>query len=158
MTSTDSVRFDCNVEFWATAAPAYKSILWATLWEENAMKGTTAPISLAGSHPNEVRHVSAFFNSDEDEYRLLLPFIRDGLKCGDKAVVNDVWRNHNDAVICTCHLDKSGGDAVVDVIGTHPMIIVGLLQRNPSFVPPETFLHEIRQRPAMRSSSSFTAA
>ena len=50
------------------------------------MKKTTPPISLAGSQLGEVRHVCAFFNSDEEEYRVLLPFIKDGFECGDKAV------------------------------------------------------------------------
>jgi hypothetical protein len=50
------------------------------------MKSVSAPISLAGSHLGETRHVCAFFNNDEEEYRILLPFIKDGLKCGDKAV------------------------------------------------------------------------
>ena len=50
------------------------------------MKRTTAPISLAGSQLGEVRHVCAFFNSDDEEYRVLLPFIKDGFECGDKAV------------------------------------------------------------------------
>jgi MEDS: MEthanogen/methylotroph, DcmR Sensory domain len=54
--------------------------------EENTMKKTTAPISLAGSQLGEVRHVCAFFNSDEEEYRVLLPFIKDGFESGDKAV------------------------------------------------------------------------
>jgi hypothetical protein len=38
------------------------------------------------------------------------------------------------------------------------IIIGGLLQRNPFFVPPEEFLREVRQRRAMRPSSSSTAA
>jgi hypothetical protein len=50
------------------------------------MKSVSAPISLAGSHLGETRHVCAFFNNDEEEYRVLLPFIKDGLKSGDKAV------------------------------------------------------------------------
>jgi hypothetical protein len=50
------------------------------------MKRSTAPISLAGSQLGEVRHVCALFNSDEEEYRVLLPFIREGFECGDKAV------------------------------------------------------------------------
>src|SRR5277367_4007486 len=50
------------------------------------MKNVPAPISLAGSHLGETRHVCAFFNNDEEEYRILLPFIKDGLKSGDKAV------------------------------------------------------------------------
>jgi|GEM_PF-3305893 hypothetical protein len=54
--------------------------------EENSVKKTAAPISLAGSQLGEVRHVCAFFNSDDEEYRVLLPFIKDGFECGDKAV------------------------------------------------------------------------
>lgn len=44
------------------------------------------PISLAGSQLGEVRHVCALFSSDDEEYRVLLPFIREGLSRGDKAV------------------------------------------------------------------------
>src|SRR5580704_5495633 len=51
-----------------------------------AMKKTVAPISLAGSQLGDVRHVCAFFNSDDEEYRVLLPFIKDGFERGDKAV------------------------------------------------------------------------
>ena len=54
---------------------------------------------------------------------------------------------------------KFGGDTVIDIMRTHPMIIIGgLLQRNPFFVPPEEFLPEIRQRRAMRTSTSSEAA
>jgi hypothetical protein len=45
-----------------------------------------APISLAGSQLGEARHVCAFFKSREDEYRVTLPFIKDGFECGDKAI------------------------------------------------------------------------
>src|SRR5580698_8048359 len=54
--------------------------------EEYTMKKAVAPISLAGSELGDVRHVCAFFNSDDEEYRVLLPFIKHGLECGDKAV------------------------------------------------------------------------
>ena len=47
---------------------------------------TAAPILFAGSQLAETRHVCAFFNSDEEEYRVLLPFIKDGFECGHKAV------------------------------------------------------------------------
>src|ERR1700681_987249 len=60
------------------------------------MKKTVAPISLAGSELGDVRHVCAFFNSDDEEYRVLLPFIKDGFGCGDKAVhVVSPGRHHN---------------------------------------------------------------
>src|SRR3984885_10703719 len=61
------------------------------------MKKTTTPISLAGSQLGDVRHVCAFFNNDDEEYRVLLPFIQQGFECGDKAihVVNpDQRRDH----------------------------------------------------------------
>jgi hypothetical protein len=179
---------------------------------------TAAPISFAGSQLAETRHVCAFFNSDEEEYRVLLPFIKDGFECGHKAVhvvnahqrsdhmkrlmaagidpeaaersgnapggfplsrivcrmdwaaegksyahdliefesrVNHVWEHHDDAVICTYHLGKFGGDTVIDIMRTHPMIIVGgILQRNPFFVPPGEFLREFRARGTERSTSA----
>ena len=213
------------------------------------MKSLSAPISLAGSQLRETRHVCAFFNNDEEEYRVLLPFIKDGLESGDKAVhvlnpeqhqdhlrrltaagidpsvalrngqlelrtntevylpdgrfdqdrmlevfeqlasgnaaggfplsriccrmdwaveegshvddviefesrVNEVWLHHDDAVICTYHLGQLGGDSVIDIMRTHPMVIVGgILQQNPFFVPPNEFLREFRQRRASRNHS-----
>src|SRR3984893_2167017 len=181
------------------------------------MENIVAPISLAGPQLGDVRHVCAFFNSDDEKYRVLLPFVKDGFECGDKAVhivnpaqhhdhlqrlatagivavaaqqsgqfelrtntetylrdgrfdqdrmlqvfeqlasgnakggfplsrivchmdwaagsrshighllefesrVNDVWRRHDDAVICVYDLAKFGGDTVVDIMRTHPMI------------------------------------
>src|SRR5580700_8540842 len=64
---------------------------------ECTMKRVAVPISFAGSQLGEARHICAFFNSDEEEYRVLLPFIKDGFECGDKAVhvVNpDQHTNH----------------------------------------------------------------
>src|SRR5690242_4152520 len=49
------------------------------------MKRTPA-IPFAGAQLNETRHVCAFFNSNDEAYRVLLPFIKDGIDCGDKAV------------------------------------------------------------------------
>jgi hypothetical protein len=217
------------------------------------MKRATAPIPFAGSLLDETRHVCAFFNGDDEEYRTLLPFIKEGFHCGHKAIhvvnpdqrlkhnqrlaeagidpqsaqesgqldvlintdvylpdgrfdadrmiavferlasgnatggfplsriccrmdwavaershvddviefesqVNEVWRNHDDAVICTYHLGQFGGDAVIDIMRTHPMVVIGgILQRNPFYIPPEQFLGEFRQRRARRSASSTAA-
>ncbi len=168
----------------------------------------TAPIPFAGSQIDQTRHVCAFFHSPDEEYRVLLPFIKDGFQSGHKAIhvvnqdqrqdhlqrltaagidtaavqqsgqleirtdtdvylpegrfdadrmisafeqlasgngtgefplsriccrmdwavergsdlddviefesrVNEVWHRHDDAVICTYHLGKFGGDAVL---------------------------------------------
>jgi len=208
----------------------------------------SAPIRFAGSQLDHVRHVCALFTSDEEEYRVLLPFIKDGFERGDKAVhvvnpeqrldhlqrlaaagidpaaaertgqfelrintetylrnggfdqdrmleafeqmasanakggfplsrivcrmdwvvegrshvddvvefearVNDVWSRHEDAVICAYRLSKFRGDDVIDIMRTHPMVIVGgVLFENPFFVPPEELLPELRERRRRRAS------
>jgi hypothetical protein len=38
------------------------------------MKKMTAPIPFDGSQLDQTRHVSAFFNSADEEYRVLLPW------------------------------------------------------------------------------------
>src|SRR5260370_25165586 len=49
-----------------------------------------------------------------------------------EARVNDVWCRHDDAVICTYHLSKFTGDTVIDLMRTHPLVVVGgILQHNP---------------------------
>lgn len=218
------------------------------------MKKSPAPIPFAGSQLGETRHVCAFFNSDDESYRILLPFIKGGFECGHKAVhvinpdkrlhhvqrlaaagidvtavqqsgqfelrsntetylrdgrfdqdrmlkvfeqlangnvsggfplsrivcqmdwasegrshidsliefesrINAVWQRHDDAVICVYDLAKFGGDAVIDIMRTHPMIIIGgILQQNPFFVPPEEFLRELRERRAGQTSPPPAAA
>jgi DcmR-like sensory protein len=198
-------------------------------------------IRLGGSALGTRSHICAFFNNPDDEYRVLLPFIKDGLQCGEKAVhtvdpdrcddhlrrlaaagidvatacesgqfelrtwtdthlrngrfdqnktlalfeevvkdakrqgfplirfithmewaledrpgvddlledearANDVWLCQDgpvNPVICTKDLTKFGGDIVVDVMQTHPMIIIGGIL---FFVPPDEFLKELRER------------
>jgi hypothetical protein len=205
---------------------------------------SVATVPFAGSQLGESRHICAFFHSADEQYRVLLPFIRDGFDCGDKAVhvvsaercgehvqrlaeagidptaaqrsgqfelrtntetylrdgrfdpdrmleifskmagssakegfrlsrivcqmdwaadgrshledlvefesrVTDVWRRHDDVVICVYDLAKFGGDTVMDIMRTHPMVLIGgIVQENPFFVPPEEFLLELRDRRA----------
>jgi hypothetical protein len=207
------------------------------------------PMQLASSVLGERRHVCAFFNSREDEYRVTLPFIKDGFECGDKALhiinparcvdhlqrmassgidtlsmqrsgqfelhdwadtffrygsfdpdrqltlledalkssrqqgfpisryvahaewaleegasvdlllefeakVNHVWPRYADVVICTYDLARFPADIVIDVVRTHPMVIIGgILQQNPFFVHPDEFLQELHERRATRAGS-----
>jgi hypothetical protein len=200
------------------------------------------PIRLAGAELGPSRHVCAFFRNSDEEYRALLPFIKEGFERGERAfhVVNPALRddhvrrlesagigaaaaqqrgqfelrnwadaylrdghfdqnrmlafiqgalesghqqgfpltrlvahmewaledrpgvddlveyetrlNHllpryDDPVICEYDLAKFGADIVVDILRTHPMVIIGgILQENPFFVPPDTFLRELRAR------------
>jgi hypothetical protein len=217
------------------------------------MTDRATPIALAGSPLGDTHHVCAFFGSEDEEHRVLLPFVRDGIDRGDKAVhviaaerhaahldrlaaagvdtaaaaargqlelrdaadtylthghfdqdrmvavfeglaggdaervftrsrivcwmewaaearasiddviefesrVNDVWRRHDDVVICVYRLAQLGGDVVIDVMRTHPVVIVGgTLYRNPFFVPPERFVPELRERRAARRTPPSTA-
>jgi hypothetical protein len=217
------------------------------------MKKITPPIPFAGSQLDQTRHVCAFFNSADEEYRVLLPFIKEGFRCGHKAIhvvnpdqrldhlerlaaagidattaqqsgqlelcinkdvylpdgrfdadrmisafeqlasgnsggeyplsriccrmdwtvkdqshvddviefesrVNDVWLRHEDVVICTYHLEQFRGDEVIDIMRTHPMVIIGgILQQNPFYIPPDEFLSEFRQRRSRRSASPVAA-
>ena len=200
------------------------------------MRKAAPPVRLGGSHLGAVRHVCAFFNGDEQAYRVLVPFIVDGFAAGEKAVhvvrpgqerahrerlaaagidlnaveaagqlevrlntatylqggrfdqdrmlgafesmasgnasggfplsrivcnmdwvvetpsmhdaviefesrVNEVWQRHDDVVICVYDLKKLTGDMAIDIVRTHPIVLIGdVLQENPFFVPPDEFL------------------
>ncbi len=194
------------------------------------------PIRIGGTILGARRHICAFFKSHDDQYGVLLPFIKDGFSSGEKAVhiVNPMRRDEHvrqlnsvgidvtaaqkngqlellewadvhlqggffdqdrtrkliagirgrskdqgfrrvrfvthmewalehhpgvdglleyeananlvpseDPVVCAYDLANFGGDVVVDIMRTHPMIIIGgILQENPFFVPPDEFLRE----------------
>ena len=66
-----------------------------------------------------------------------------------EARFNQVHQSDRDSVICAYHVARFPGDIIMDLLRTHPMIIVaGTLQENPFFVPPDQFLRELRQRRA----------
>ena len=78
-------------------------------------------IRLAGSPLGEQGHVCALFNSREDEYRLSLPFIKDGFECGDRAfhlVGSERREDHlqrlKAAGIDTIEAQKTGQFAMLD--------------------------------------------
>ena len=52
--------------------------------------------------------------------------------------LNDVLPKHDDPVICTYDLSKFGANVLPDLMPTHPVVIIGgVLQENPFFVPKE---------------------
>jgi hypothetical protein len=208
-----------------------------------AMK-TTEPVRLAGSALTRSCHVCAFFHSKEEEYRVLMPFIKDGFAKGDRAFhvvnashrpehlrrlanegidvaaaeangqlevrrwdeayikddyfdqfrmietikdaldpakkqpgkvtrlvanmewaledlpgvhdiveyetrLNHVLPDYHDPVICTYDLSRFDASVVIDIMRTHPVVIVGgILQENPFYVPPDDMLKELRERAA----------
>jgi hypothetical protein len=213
------------------------------------MPQSMEPVRLAGSVLNRSRHVCAFFHSKEEEYRVLMPFIKDGFEKGDRAfhvvdpkhraehlqrlqaagidvpgaeakgqlevrrwqeayikedyfdqyrmietikealdpakkqpgkltrlVANMEWAledlpgvhdiveyetrlNHvlpkyHDPVVCTYDLSRFEAGVVMDIMRTHPMVIIGgILQENPFYVPPEEMLKELKERAAEKSAN-----
>jgi len=210
-----------------------------------------APVRLAGRTLKEKRHVCAFFNSREEQNRVLTPFLKEGVERGEKilrimdlrlhddyvsayraggidvdsaerngqleirhwddtylkdgyfdgermirlvkdgldenrqkynltrAVGNMEWAleptpgvtdiveyetklnsllaDYPDPLVCVYDLNRHSASVVMDILRTHPMVIVGgVLQENPLYVPPEEFLQELRQRKEQRNTESIS--
>ena len=70
-----------------------------------------------------------------------------------EARLNYVLSKHNDPVICNYNPSKFGATVAMDIMRTHPLVIIGgLLRENPFFVPPEQFLDEMRIRRLARTT------
>jgi hypothetical protein len=200
-------------------------------------------VRLAGSMLDRSRHVCAFFHNKEEEYRVFLPFIKEGFDQGDRvfhmidarhrqehlrrlqeagipvaeaerrgqlevrpwedaqfrdgrfdrnrmldlleevlaegetqgfplmrvmanmewaledrpgledflefeARVNYLAPKYHDVLCCIYDLARFDAKVVMNILRTHPMVIIGgVLQQNPFFVPPDEFLRELRERP-----------
>lgn len=202
---------------------------------------TDLPIRLAGRTLRNTRHICAFFNSKEEQDKILMPFFKEGYERGEKlfhivdsrhreehlctcknhgidvelaeergqlqvlswedaylrdgyfdgermirileqvlgearqkfglmrlmgnmewalealpgvgdiveyeAKLNYVLPRYPDPVICVYDLNKHSGHVIMDILRTHPMVIVGgVLQENPLYVPPDKMLAELRTR------------
>ena len=63
--------------------------------------------------------------------------------------LNYVLPKYEDPVICTYDLSRFNAGVAMDILRTHPMVIVGgVLQENPLYVPPDEFLKELDERRA----------
>jgi hypothetical protein len=70
-----------------------------------------------------------------------------------EARLNHVLSKYDDPVICTYNPSKFGATVAMDIMRTHPLVIIGgLLRENPFFVPPEQFLDEMRERRLARAT------
>jgi len=64
-----------------------------------------------------------------------------------EARLNHLLSKYADPVICNYDPSKFGAHVAMDIIRTHPLVIIGgLLRENPFFVPPDQFLDEMRER------------
>jgi len=75
----------------------------------------------------------------------------------DKAGVEDIVEyesrlnymlpKYDDPVICTYDLSRFNAGVAMDILRTHPMVIIGgILRENPLYVHPDEFLKELRER------------
>jgi len=64
--------------------------------------------------------------------------------------LNYVLPKYNDPVICTYDLSRFNAGVAMDILRTHPLVIIGgVLQENPLYVPPDEFLKELEERRAL---------
>ncbi len=218
------------------------------------MSNANAPVHLAGAPLTRSCHACAFFHTDEEKFRVLMPFILEGFARGDRAfhIVNPAHRDAHLArlagtgidtaaamadgrlevrtwdetylhdgqfdqqrmidtllaliapenapagkisrniadmawsigngpgadeiveyearlnaalpaqhapVVCTYDLTHFGADVVIDILRTHPMVIIGgILQENPFFVPSEQMIEELAARKAASATPAVMAA
>jgi hypothetical protein len=81
-----------------------------------------------------------------------LPGVTDLIEYETK--LNHVTAKHPDPIVCVYDLNKHSGSVIMDVLRTHPMVIVGgVLQENPLYVEPEEMLAELRRRRSEKPSS-----
>jgi hypothetical protein len=71
-----------------------------------------------------------------------------------ETLVNYVILKYEDAVVCAYDLSKFSASVAMDALRTHPVVIMGgMLQENPFFVPPDQYLLEIRERRSVRKTA-----
>jgi hypothetical protein len=71
--------------------------------------------------------------------------------------VNYVVPKYDGTVICAYDLSRFAASVVIYALRTHPVVIIGgLLQENPFFVPPDQLLLEIRERRSIDKGPSMT--
>lgn len=67
-----------------------------------------------------------------------------------EARAEQLLRKYGAPAVCAYDLTKFSASVVMDVLRTHPRVVIGgVLQENPFFVPPEQFLRELRARPSV---------
>jgi MEDS: MEthanogen/methylotroph, DcmR Sensory domain len=64
--------------------------------------------------------------------------------------LNYVLPKYDDPVICTYDLSRFNAGIAMDILRTHPLVILGgMLQENPLYVQPDEFLRELQERRAL---------
>src|SRR5262249_10070436 len=68
--------------------------------------------------------------------------------------VNYLSPKYDDPLICAYDLSKFSANMVIDVIRTHPVVLIGVgFEEHPLFVPPDQLFLELRERRSLRNSA-----
>jgi hypothetical protein len=66
---------------------------------------------------------------------------------------NYIAAQYADPVVCVYDLTRFDAAIMVDILRTHPMVVIGgQLHENPFYIPPAQFLEEIRARKSMSAA------
>ena len=66
-----------------------------------------------------------------------------------EARLNQALPERHDPVVCTYDLSKFDASVVIDIMRTHPMVVIGgIVQENPFFIPSQQMLEELEARKA----------
>lgn len=66
-----------------------------------------------------------------------------------EARLNYLLTKYSDPVVCVYDLNRFGAGTVMDMLRTHPAVIIGgVLYENPFYLSPDQFLRELKQRRA----------
>jgi hypothetical protein len=66
-----------------------------------------------------------------------------------EARATEIISQYDDPVICVYDISKYSAAFIMDVLRTHPMVIIGgVIQENPFYVPSPVFLEELKTRRA----------
>jgi len=69
-----------------------------------------------------------------------------------EAMLNYILPKYRDPVVCVYDCTMFKASVIMDIVRTHPLVIVGgLLQENPFYVPPDQFLRALRERRYQRN-------
>src|SRR2546429_7305863 len=85
------------------------------------MSGMRKSVRLFGENLNEDVHICTFFRTSAEKYRVLMPFIREGMEQGDRAfhIVNPSLRSEHAQRIAEAGIDAARAEVVgqLEIIG-----------------------------------------
>ncbi len=87
---------------------------------------TSVSLGILGLSVPSGTHICTFFRGPAERDEIVVPYLAEGLRAKDK---------------CLYDLDSCGAEVLMDVLRTHPMVVVdGMVHDNPYYVEPGKFV------------------